>query len=76
MSGSRAKAEGILGYPPPRHRAGANQPIQRYFIDTTDFGFNQGAFLFGEGVPVASGGGVPAVWALSGVGAWVRDGGF
>ena len=76
MSGSRAKAEGILGTSPPRHRVGANQPIQRYFIDTTDFGINQGAFGFREGVSVATGGGVSAVRALSGVGAWVRDGVF
>ena len=65
--------EGYLGYPSPGSGLGFIPTSEQYFIDTTDFGFDQGDFSIqgGEGVSLASAGALSSVWAYEAVGSWV-----
>jgi len=59
----REEGEGYLQYPSPHFGLGFTQSLKRYFIGTTDFGFNQGDFSIREreGGCVASSGAVSSV---------------
>ena len=72
----KGKGEGYRNYPSPGCGLGSSQLPKRYFIDTTDFGFDQGSFSIGEGVSVASSGAMSSVWACEAVGARVCFGLF
>jgi hypothetical protein len=66
----REEGEGYLQYPSPHFGLGFTQSLKRYFIGTTDFGFNQGDFSIREreGGCVASSGAVSSVWAFQALG--------
>ena len=76
LSLKRERGEGYLRYPSPDSEWGFTPPLKRYFIDTTDFGFNQGSFSAREGVSLAPSGAMSPVWSLEDMGSWVCIGVF
>lgn len=73
LSLKRGEGEGYLGYPSPHCGLGFTQSFKQYFIDTTDFGFDQGDFSIkeGEGVSLASARALSSVWACEAMGSWI-----
>ena len=68
---TKGRGKGYLGYPSPEGEWGVTPLLKRYFIDTTDFCFNQGSLSVGKGVWVASSGAMSKVWPLEAMEAWV-----
>jgi len=78
FNSGRERGEGYLGYPSPGCGLGFTQSSKQYFIDTTDFSFDQGNFSIREreGVSLASTGAMSSVWAYEALGSWVCFGLF
>ena len=72
----KERGKGYLGYPSPEGEWGVTPLLKWYFIDTTDFCFNQGSVSDGKGVWVASSGAMSTVWLLEAMGTWVCLGVF
>jgi hypothetical protein len=71
LSLERGEGEGYMEYPSPQFGLGFTQSSKRYFIDTTDFSFNQGDFTIREEVSLVSAGAMSSVWACEVMGSWI-----
>ena len=67
----KGEGEGYRHYPSPKCGLGFPQCPKEYFIDTTDFGFDQGSFSLGEGISLVSSRELSSVWSCKGLGPWV-----
>jgi hypothetical protein len=71
LMSEKGEGEGYRHYPSPPCGLGLSQCPKQYFIDTTDFGFNQGSFSPGKGISLASTRELPPVRSRQALGPWV-----
>jgi len=72
----RKEGEEYKEYPSPDWGLGFSQFQKRYFLDTTDFGFNQEDFSIRQGVSVVPSEAMPSVWTYKTMGSRICFGIF
>jgi hypothetical protein len=71
LMSEKGEGEGYRHYPSPQCGLGFPQCPKQYFIDTTDFGFNQGSLSFRASISLAKTRELSSVWSRKALGPWV-----
>ena len=72
----KGRGEGYHEYPSPQFKLGEFESQQQHFIDTTDFGFDQGDRSIRERISLETAGAMSSVQPLSAMGTWFCFGVF